>query len=152
MTESLTNPRQEGDAGIIKLKATPKDVETFTEGEDVCVEPEIVKLVVDCSYHFDYFHGTESLSNSVANPPPVARTAGSLPTMRKANQKLARIRRAPPTDGTQQPSLQTYIIKHAKVFAIAVKYQIDGLRDLAASKCRDAATAHWDYDDFVHSI
>ena len=50
------------------------------------------------------------------------------------------------------PVSPVYLIEHAKVFAIAVKYQIDGLRDLAASKFEDAATAHWKHDDFAHAV
>ena len=152
MTESLTNPRQEGDTGIITLKAAPSDGESSAEGDDVCDEPETVKLMVEYFYHFDYLRRTESLSNSAAGLPLASRTAGSWSAKGKAKNTLARVRLSPPTDQTQQPSPQIYIIEHAKVFAIAVKYQIDGLRDLAASKFRDAASAHWDHDDFVHSI
>jgi hypothetical protein len=52
----------------------------------------------------------------------------------------------------QQVPSQTYVIEHAKVFTIAAKYQIDGLRDLAASKFKDAAIAHPDADELVDSI
>ena len=47
MSKFLTDSRQEGDTGIIKLKATTSDDETSTEGDDVCDEPEIVKLMVE---------------------------------------------------------------------------------------------------------
>jgi hypothetical protein len=45
-----------------------------------------------------------------------------------------------------------YIIEHAKVFAIAVKYQVDGLRNLAAMKFKQSVRASWDHDDFAHAI
>ncbi|GAB7331566.1 hypothetical protein MBLNU13_g02951t2 [Cladosporium sp. NU13] len=152
MTEYLTNSRQEGDTGIIKLQAVPSDGESSAEEDDVRDEPEIVKLMVEYFHHFNYLRDTESLSNSAATLSPATGTAGSSSTPKKAKHKLARVRLPPPTDRTQQPPSQISIIEHAKVFAIAVKYQIDGLRDLAASKFKDAASAHWDHDDFVRSI
>jgi hypothetical protein len=45
-----------------------------------------------------------------------------------------------------------YIIEHAKVFAMAVNYQVDGLRDLAAAKFKQSAKTHWNHDDFAHAI
>ena len=123
MTESLTKSRQEGDTGIIKLKATPGDDATAAEGDDVCDEPEIVKLMVEYFYHFDYLRDTESLPEPSQSSAPTAR---------------------PPSHG--------YIIEHAKAFAIAVKYQIDGLRDLAASKYKEAVTTCWNHEDFAHSV
>lgn len=114
---------QEGDTGIIKLKATPSDGETAAEGDDVCDEPEIVKLMVEYFYHFDYLRDTESLTEPSQSSAPTAK---------------------PPSHG--------YIIEHAKVFAIAVKYQIDGLGDLAASKYKEAVTTCWNKEEFAHSV
>lgn len=79
--------------------------------------------MVEYFYHFDYLREIESLPNLSRFSP-----------------------RAP-----ELPS-NVYVIEHAKVFAIAVKYQIDGLRDLAASKFKEAATSYWNHDDFAHSI
>ena len=123
MTESLTKSRQEGDTGIIKLRATPGDGATPAEGDDVCDEPEIVKLMVEYFYHFDYLRDTESLPKSSQSSTPIAKSLS-----------------------------HGYIIEHAKVFAIAVKYQIDGLRDLAASKYKEAATTCWNHEEFAHSV
>jgi hypothetical protein len=82
--------------------------------------------MVEFFYHFDYLRDADSLSHTPASI-PLALQSQQLPS-------------------------QGYIIEHAKVFAIAVKYQIDGLRDLAASKFKDAANAYWKHDDFAHSI
>jgi high-affinity K+ transport system ATPase subunit B len=54
------------------------------------------------------------------------------------------------TSTTSQPPVN--IIEHAKVFAIAVKYQVDGLRDLAAEKFKRSAKVFWDHEDFAHAI
>ena len=51
---------------------------------------------------------------------------------------------------TSQP--RVYIIEHTKVFAIAVKYQVEGLRNLAIAKFKQSAKTHWDHEDFVHAI
>jgi hypothetical protein len=79
--------------------------------------------MVEYFYYFDYLRNSQSLPDLSLSSPP-----------------------AP-----QLPS-QGLIIEHAKVFAIAVKYQINGLRDFAASKFKDAATAYWKHDDFAHSF
>ena len=67
--------------------------------------------MVEYFYHFDYFRDTESLQN-------VSLFSAA----------------------TAKPPSHAYIIEHAKVFAIAVNYQIDGLRNLAASKYKKAVT------------
>lgn len=51
---------------------------------------------------------------------------------------------------TSQP--QVHILVHARVFAMAVKYQVDGLRELAAAKFKESVKAHWSHDEFVHAI
>lgn len=91
---------------MIKLKATSDDPE---HADDSCDAPEIVELMVEYFYHFDYL-----------------RTAAA--------------------DG--RPSL----IKHAKVFAMAIKYQVDGLRALAAQKFKQAASTDWSSEDFAHVV
>jgi hypothetical protein len=108
--------------------------------------------MVEYFYHFDYLRETGSLSHPTASLPPVAKTAKQSFAKKKVKHENVRVCLPPPADQTQQPPSQTYIIEHAKVFAIAVKYQIDGLRDLAASKFKDAAIAHLGHEDFVHSI
>ena len=121
----MTDPPQEGDSGVIELKTAESDHATSNDGEDAYDEPEIVKLMVEYFYHFDYLRGTDS----------------------ELVQVSASDLQSPP----QLPS-QVYLIEHAKVFAIAVKYQIEGLRELAVSKFHTAATGLWKHDDFAHSV
>ena len=45
----------------------------------------------------------------------------------------------------------TCLIEHAKVFAMATKYQADGLRQLAVKKFRMAACLYWDHEDFARA-
>ena len=91
---------------MIKLKATSDDSE---HADDSCDAPEIVELMIEYFYHFDYL-----------------RTAAA--------------------DG--RPSL----IKHAKVFAMAIKYQVNGLRALAIQKFKQAASTDWSSEDFTHVV
>lgn len=116
--------------------------------------------MVEYFYHFDYLRDTESLPHPAASLQLAARTArNSFATTatQTAKREHVRVRLPPPDVQPQQhehgqlPS-QGYIIEHVKVFAIAVKYQIHGLRGLAASKFKDAATAYWKHDDFVEAI
>jgi uncharacterized Ntn-hydrolase superfamily protein len=44
------------------------------------------------------------------------------------------------------------LIEHAKVFAMAVKYQAEGLRELAAVKFKAAASTHWEHKDLPSAI
>jgi hypothetical protein len=52
------------------------------------------------------------------------------------------------------PGTKSYLVEHAKVFAMAVKYQADGLRELAAVKFKTALTTHghWEHEDFPAAI
>lgn len=50
------------------------------------------------------------------------------------------------------PALKSYLIDHAKVFAMAVKYQAEGLRALAAAKFAAAAATYWSHGDFPAAI
>jgi hypothetical protein len=50
------------------------------------------------------------------------------------------------------PALNSHLIEHAKVFAMSVKYQAEGLRVLAAAKFAAAATTYWCHGDFPAAI
>lgn len=95
---------------MIELKATSGGAEG---ADDCCDEPEIVELMIEYFYHFDYL-----------------RTAAS------------------PSSANGKPSLT----KHAKVFAMAIKYQVDGLRALAVKKFQQAVSNEWNSDDFAQVV
>lgn len=105
-----TDKSQEGETGVIELKATTHDAE---HADISCDDPEIVKLMIEYFYHFDYL------------------------------RDLA----APSTSATPDP----FLIEHAKVFAMAVKHQADGLGQLAARKFEKAASIYWDHKDFAQA-
>lgn len=116
--------------------------------------------MVEYFYHFDYLRGSESFPHPAASLKLAARTARcsfATAATQTAKREHVRVRLPPPAVQPQQhehgqlPS-QGYILEHAKVFAIAVKYQIYGLQGLAAAKFKDAATAYWKHDDFVEAI
>lgn len=94
---------------MIELKASSDDAE---HTDDSCDVPEIVELMIEYFYHFDYLRTAAAVSSS------------------------------------GQPSL----IKHAKVFAMAIKYRVDGLRALAVQKFQHAAFNEWNSDDFAHVV
>jgi hypothetical protein len=71
---TLTDSEQEGESGVIELKAARSDGETSGEDGEVYDEPEIVKLMVEYFYHFDYLCDTDSISHPTASPPPAAKT------------------------------------------------------------------------------
>jgi hypothetical protein len=106
-----TDKPQEGASGVIELKAMTDSPEPT---DDSCDDPEIVKLMIEYFYHFDY---------------------------------LCDIARAP-----SPPKPTPFFVEHAKVFAMAIKYQAAGLRQLAASNFRRAACVFWNHTGFAHAI
>jgi hypothetical protein len=96
---------------LLELKASLDGA----EGADhSCDEPEIVELMIEYFYHFDYPRTTSTASSSIVAKNP--------------------------------------LIKHAKVFAMAIKYQVDGLRALAVKKFKEAASSDWNNDDFAQVV
>lgn len=93
------------------------------DSSDVCDDPEIVKLMMEYFYLFDY--GTQ-LPNETSS------TAAVSP----------------------RPNDKSHLIEHSKVFAMAVKYQADGLRELAAAKFKTAVATedYWAHKDFPTAI
>lgn len=115
---------REGKSGIIELKATQDD---SADPGDACDAPEIVKLMIKYFYHLDYLHNTESRQAYL-----------------NSNGKKG--------ESVSQDGSNVFMIEHAKVFAMAVKYQVDGLRDLAISKFQAQVKSHWNHQDFPHTI
>lgn len=59
---------------------------------------------------------------------------------------------APNSSVSQPPADRILMIEHAKVFAMAIKYQVDGLQSLALAKFISSVTSHWNHEDFAHTI
>lgn len=59
-----------------------------------------------------------------------------------------------PTATSEPAAQENYIVEHAKVFAVAVKHQVDGLRQLAKSKFIDETTKYdaWSHDNFAQAV
>jgi hypothetical protein len=108
---------QEGERGTTGIEAT----RSIDEGSDhvygVTEDPELVNLMLDLCYQFDY-----SLTFA-------------------ANLKASDL-------GTRN----TPMWQHIAVFELAVKYQMDGLREIAAEKFKLSAELNWDDEDFVHAV
>ena len=115
----MANNQQEGETGVVELATAPDGADSSGVYDD----PEIVKLMIEYFYLFDY-----GVQLSDATP----------------DQDHA----SPSTTS------KSYLVEHAKVFAMSVKYQADGLRELAAAKFKDAVTTqgHWDHEDFPTAI
>jgi hypothetical protein len=45
-----------------------------------------------------------------------------------------------------------HLVQHAKVFALAVKYQAAALRRLAVTKFKHSVDAHWNHEDLSRAI
>lgn len=55
-------------------------------------------------------------------------------------------------DSIEGAETGVHLIEHAKAFAMAIKYQIEGLRTLATSKFKSSVAKYWKHNDFLHAI
>lgn len=101
----LANLWKEGKSGIIELAATRNEDQESSE-TDGCDDPEVVKLMMDYFYYFDY----------------------------------------------ESQDSDTPLKEHAQVFAMAVKYQVNGLRDLAATKFAEVVKKSWNTAEFPRAV
>jgi hypothetical protein len=93
-------------------------------------------------YHFDYLPDAEPPSPTVEDT-ATASDDEPITTQGSASATVQASVASPP---------RVHIIEHARVFAMAVKYQVDGLRALAAAKFKQSVKAHYTHDDFIHAI
>lgn len=105
--------------------AIESDSGASDDSNDIYDDPEIVKLMVQYFYHLDYTPNAGMAAQSV--------TSATVSTFLPAGRP-------------------THIIEHARVFAMAVKHQVDGLRALAAANFQKSAQANWNHDDFTQAI
>jgi hypothetical protein len=89
-------------------------------------DPEIIKLMIQFLYNLDY---DESLC-----------------------RKASETDQADDAKSSTLTGPQVDMLTHAKVFATAIKYQIDGLRDLAEGKFEDSIESSWDSGAFPEVI
>jgi hypothetical protein len=120
----LTGRRQEGEDGVIKLEARPATTDDESDVDYlVRDDPEMVRHMVSYFYNLKY---------SCVNTNPTDETNGY--------------------DDSTTSNPRAEMLTHAKMFAIAVKYQIDGLRDFAAKSFRYAVHVYWDSDEFLKAV
>ena len=103
-------------------------------------------------YHLDYLRDDNAAAASalieVEDSPAPPKKKGR----KYAPAKKARASMSAPTQAALPPSLNVHLIEHAKVFAMAVKYRIAALQNLAAQKFQAEVIEHWDHEDLAHAI
>jgi hypothetical protein len=130
------------------LKATESDID---DANDVCDDPEIVKLMVEYFYNSDYLRDADERLKSAA-----LTSDNHADSVHEDSEKQtyvtpgALLKRKAMISGAQP----NHIIEHAKLFAMAVKYQIKGLRQLAEAKFMDETMNHgaWKHKNFAQAI
>jgi hypothetical protein len=161
---------QEGRKGFIKLKAIGEGDDDDSAASD---DPEAIKLMVDFFYTLDYKaepldqlqpSSTEELMNvdsELGMPVESAfdRTWGSSgwanssplgsPVIERKSYKMKKksTNKAVAAPATANDN----VVMHAKVFAVAVKYQIKALQSIAAAKFTDAAGTSWYHTAFAEA-
>lgn len=56
------------------------------------------------------------------------------------------------TETSNSEGSDAFFVEHARVFAMAIKYQADGLRQLAAKNFKQAVAKYWKREDFAQAI
>jgi len=98
-------------------------------------------------YHLDYPHISPAPSNSRPSEEPkivdkeVRDTPRHVSTKKKTKTVQKTLIRPDPN-----------FVIHARVYAIAEKYGIPGLKALALKKFEDETAWHWNTDDFLHAV
>ena len=156
---------QEGSTGVIELKA----VDETSSADDACDEPELVKLMMKYFYHCDYdAKGTRALPEVLAEVDTIAQeeelwTFNSQATRKKKKRRDTRSQDKAPVQAESElfsfgdhGEVSAELVEvldemtvHAKLFALAVKYHVDALRDLATEKFREAVETGWDTEAFA---
>ena len=92
-------------------------------------------------YHLDYLRDDNAAAASAVIEMPESAPA-----------KKTRASMSAPTQAAPPPSPKVHLVEHAKLFAMAVKYQIAALQNLAAQKFKIDVAEHWDHEDLAHAI
>jgi hypothetical protein len=159
-TTSLTSNEQEALTNEINL---PED------------DPELIRLMIDYLYRLDYDHMSgKASSRDVAPEPTSARDSEALDDALAIYQpehfQLYRRRHIAEEENRQDKgsisydehletnhldrprSLKTGLATHARMYALADKYQISGLKALAQRKFQKAALQHWNSEEFAPAL
>lgn len=113
---------------MIDLMSTQSEFGS-TDPQEACDDPEIVKLMVEYFYHFDYRRKSQKPKPPVDSQSALDVTTSPLPT---------------------QPIV--HLVDDAKVFAMAVKYKVRALQDLAIKKFRASVHSHWKHEEFARVV
>ncbi|KAI7700221.1 hypothetical protein KC353_g16016 [Hortaea werneckii] len=138
----------EGVTSSINLKS----IDSGNEDNEACDDAEAVEKMIDYFYHLDYSvpvisqpqveERVEELAS--CDTPFASKKKKKSKCQRTAEKSPARpISPITPSDGN--------MALHAKIFAAAVKYQVPGLRTLAAEKFREAVRGNWHHETFAEA-
>ncbi|KAK6433744.1 hypothetical protein LTR95_010074 [Oleoguttula sp. CCFEE 5521] len=159
---------REGKDCIITLKAATKEQ---SEDSDACDDPEFVSIMVN--YFYEHEHSLERYRSIAKVKEPDA--SDSTSKLAKANTttptKAKKRKREPtpePSSDSDTPgrnsrvarklvlahrgNTDTKLMIHASIFAIATKYQVSGLQELAARKFASALALGWNHEAFADVI
>lgn len=156
------NFAQEGEEGVIPLKAVSYDRDVDNTGAD---EPAVVKLMIQYFYDLDYDvdHASTSKAGSFDEGPSeraidYAPDAYVVPDKRKKKIKgmsaWAGIDWEAPVTQEEKPaySAEGNLVIHAKVYALGAKYDVPGLETLSLNKFAAAVSTHWDSTEFPEAV
>lgn len=103
--------------------------------------------------HLDYLHEDKM----AAAPAVIEATDSPAPPPKKKARKTAigkntRANTPVLTEAAPASGPNVHLIEHAQVFAMAVRYHIAALQNLATQKFKSEVAEHWDHEDLAHAI
>ncbi|KAK5720365.1 hypothetical protein LTR17_015082 [Elasticomyces elasticus] len=156
----------EGCEGRVVLKAASDD----DEDDSACDDPQAIKLMVDFFYHQDYEVDKELPSHDIdkgitTRSPPKIKISSSYQRPQPRSPYVVPGTNRLTIGGRREISIRQDLssrvpspevsnsnaIIHAKVFAVAVKYQVIALQGLAATKFAAATATSWDHPSFAEA-
>ncbi|KAI0859964.1 BTB/POZ protein [Xylaria cubensis] len=139
----------------------------FTEGHKQVVnlpddDPNAVEIMVYYLYHGDYHAPqhttsrdqiTQDNTSTPLSPKPVVNTTEQLLVREPSPDSTLDGMTADYTPSILGPqSISVDLALHAAVYAVAEKYTIQGLKNLAMRKFKRTATEYWDSNDFLEAV
>ena len=164
----------QGQVFDLKLKVVQTTSLTFNGQEALTNEinlpeddPELIRLMIDYLYRLDYDHTNGKTSSRERRPEPTPVRDSEAPD---EHFQLFRRRHIAEEENKRDKGRVSFdenletnnldwprspkrgLVTHARMYALADKYQISGLKALAQRKFQKAALQHWNSEEFAPAL
>lgn len=106
--------------------------------------------MVEYFYHLDYTPRAAKVKSGEGRSAAAKNAAASLDQVQTRNKKRKKTSQV--GNEARAAASKTQLLEHVKIFAIAVKYEVNTLRALAAEKFREGIASHWSHAEFAQAL